>query len=605
MKERKKYIIMISLILIVVVTLGISYALLAKNISGNSEKIIYKIGDLEVKLDESSSEDISLTDALPTEDSDGLKNEPHSFSLINNAITDLKYTIYLEDDTAAKNKCGTDCQLIPYNFIKYNLSNDSNSLKTGNLLSSSSRLYAGTIKSKSTDKFNLRVWLSIDTDNSAMGKYYFGKLKVVISQGDDYCIRNGFTKLSDCMLVMNDHESTVEVAKQNIVAKGTPDFSKTATTDEGLFIAQDDDGPSYYYRGAVKNNYVSFAGVIWRITRQNGDGSIRMVYAGKTTAATGNDTLIAISSFNSVLYDAAGVGYKYGLDQTLQHTTSNWLSNGVVTNWINYYFSDSYEVDETNKKLVLSGNIVTGKIGDIWASESPYKYTCLSDVASNVKSCASLIEIKSYDNPRINVNYHAFLSKDYASTYSDQYDSKIKQKVDNWYSKNILNKNYDKYLSDNVFCNDRSFFRGDGYSLNSTTDYGAQWRNSTNRNPSYICPRNEDKFTTSKDKGNGELIYPIGLLTLDDLAFAGVTVSQENKSFFLYNGSDYWLGSPAVFGNDAVARAYIFTTTGSVDMWSWVSSGYGVRPVINLSKDVTIVSGDGTSSSPYHIKIDS
>ena len=30
-------------------------------------------------------------------------------------------------------------------------------------------------------------------------------------------------------------------------------------------MAEDDEGESYYYRGAVKNNYVSFAGFIWRI----------------------------------------------------------------------------------------------------------------------------------------------------------------------------------------------------------------------------------------------------------------------------------------------------------------------------------------------------
>ena len=268
MKRRKKYILIISLIAIIVVILGVSYALLTKNIIGGSNKVVYKIGDLEVKLDESSSKDISLTNAIPEEDSEGLTNEPYSFLLVNNATTDLKYTIYLEDDTDAKNKCGTDCELVPYKFIRYNLANDSESLKTDSLSSSSNELYTGAISRKSTDKFNLRIWLSIDADNTAMSKYYFGKLKVVINQGDDYCIRNGFNTLSDCMLVMNNHETSVETAKQNITAKGTPDFSKTATTDEGLFMSEDDDGASYYYRGEVKNNYVSFAGYTWRIIRR-------------------------------------------------------------------------------------------------------------------------------------------------------------------------------------------------------------------------------------------------------------------------------------------------------------------------------------------------
>ena len=258
-KKRKDLLILLFLISITVLVIGVSYALLTKNIIGGNNKVVYKVGDLEVKLDESGSKDISLTNATPQEDSDGLTNDPYSFSLVNNATTDLKYTIYLEDDTDAKTSCGTNCELVPYNFVKYNLSSDSTSLKTNTLSSSSTELYTGTITSKSTDKFNLRVWLSIDADNTAMNKYYFGKIKVVINQGDDYCIRNGFNTLSDCMLVMNNHETSVETAKQNITAKGTPDFSKTATTDEGLFMAEDDDGESYYYRGAVKNNYVSFA----------------------------------------------------------------------------------------------------------------------------------------------------------------------------------------------------------------------------------------------------------------------------------------------------------------------------------------------------------
>ena len=36
----------------------------------------------------------------------------------------------LEDDIDAKNSCETNCELVPYNFVKYNLSSDSTSLKT-------------------------------------------------------------------------------------------------------------------------------------------------------------------------------------------------------------------------------------------------------------------------------------------------------------------------------------------------------------------------------------------------------------------------------------------------------------------------------------------
>ena len=51
----------------------------------------------------------------------------------------------------------------------------------------------------------------------------------------------------------------------------TPDFTKSACDDEtceshekGIFETTDDDGPSYYYRGSVENNYVYFANRYWR-----------------------------------------------------------------------------------------------------------------------------------------------------------------------------------------------------------------------------------------------------------------------------------------------------------------------------------------------------
>ena len=353
---RKKYVLIISLIIVIIMILGVSYALLQKDIIGNNRKIIYQVGDLKVKLDESGSKDISLTNTTPTEDSDGLSNEPYSFSIVNNAPTDLKYTIYLEDDTEAKNKCGTDCELVTYNFIRYNLSNDNSSLKTENLQSSSTELYTGTISSKSTDKFNLRLWLSIDADNTAMNKYYFGKLKVVINQGDDYCIRNGFNTLSDCMLVMNNHESSIESAKKNITSKGTPDFSKTATTDEGLFMTEDDEGESYYYRGAVKNNYVSFAGFTWRIIRRNGDGSVRMIYSGKKTSDTGEATAIGKSQFNSKYWDPTYVGYMYNENFTL-HENNETMNYYWILDSAKYNFGTGYTFDETTKKFSLTGTI--------------------------------------------------------------------------------------------------------------------------------------------------------------------------------------------------------------------------------------------------------
>ena len=98
------------------------------------------------------------------------------------------------------------------------------------------------------------------------------------------------------------------------VNEGTPDFSQVATTDEGVWTAEDDLGTSYYFRGAVENNYVKFAGYWWRIIRINGDGSIRIIYDGTTAHANGEsstDRQTGTSEYNSSSNASYYVGYTY------------------------------------------------------------------------------------------------------------------------------------------------------------------------------------------------------------------------------------------------------------------------------------------------------
>ena len=590
---KKRYVLIISLILVIIMIFGVSYALLQKDIIGSNGKIIYKIEDLEVKLDETGSKDISLTNATPTEDSDGLSNEPYSFSVVNNGVKDLKYTIYLEDDMDSKNKCGTDCELVPYKFIRYNLSNDNESLKTNNLSASSTELYTGTISSKSTDKFNLKIWLSIDADNTAMNKYYFGKIKVVINQGDNYCIRNGFNTLSDCMLVMSNHESSVELAKQNITAKGTPDFSKTATTDDGLFMAEDDDGASYYYRGAVKNNYVSFAGFIWRIIRRNGDESIRLIYAGKKTSDTGDATTIGNYPFNNNFYDYTFIGYKYNTEFSL-NTNNNITSYTWLVSNKKYDFGTSYIFDESTKKFKLAGDIKQLT----W--EDNHDEIVSNNLYSYLNSRGTIIyKITGYSSDSIMlVQPISYGSTSYDNATTNTKDSNIKTVIDKWYKNNILN--YSSYLADEIFCNDRSIWTGTGYKIDSDTMYETYNRLKSSA-PSLRCSQDNDKFKISNT--NAKLDYSIALITSDEVAMAGGAYNKTNTSYYLYNGKLFWTLSPSRFDS----------LHSTIDMWHLRENGnlnpdydvtvnfIGVRPVINLKPDVQITSGDGTSIAPYKI----
>lgn len=131
----------------------------------------------------------------------------------------------------------------------------------------------------------------------------------------------------------------------------SPDFSKSAcstceSTESGVFAAEDDYGTSYYYRGSVENNYVDFAGKIWRIIRINGDGSVRIIL---------NDVLETTSSFNSAHTDNAYVGYMYGTpgsssyaathtnknDSELKKSLDTWYENNLK-NYTAYLVDDGF-----------------------------------------------------------------------------------------------------------------------------------------------------------------------------------------------------------------------------------------------------------------------
>ena len=85
-----------------------------------------------------------------------------------------------------------------------------------------------------------------------------------------------------------------------------------SSTNEGLIEDKDDDGATYYFRGAVDNNYVSFANLIWRIVRINGDGTVRLVL---------NETIDTLSTYNTeetsfketALYDSLETFYENNL----------------------------------------------------------------------------------------------------------------------------------------------------------------------------------------------------------------------------------------------------------------------------------------------------
>ena len=106
--------------------------------------------------------------------------------------------------------------------------------------------------------------------------------------------------------------------------------------------------------------------------------------------------------------------------------------------------------------------------------------------------------------------------------------------------------------------------------------------------------------TSSSDKGNKELTYPIGLITVDELALSGYANNYLNKSAYTYSSLTYWTMSPSIFDvSNAAAYEFNLNSVGFVGNYSVTNSWVGVRAVINLKSDTQISGGIGTSNDPF------
>ncbi len=176
--------------------------------------------------------------------------------------------------------------------------------------------------------------------------------------------------------------------------------------------------------------------------------------------------------------------------------------------------------------------------------------------------------------------------------------SSIKENLDNWYISNIVNNSLESYIADNGFCNDRTLYAGNGYSgWNNFGSYG-RYKNNTAK---LFCDDSNDLFTLENSSyGNKSLIYPIGLITYDELVFAGNTRNNVNRLNWTFDGQSYWTMSPSIFGaNDIASRVWILNSEGYLHEWDWVWALKQLRPVINLKSDVKITGGTGTANDPF------
>jgi len=567
-KNRVGILIFIGVLLVVTIIIGISYAYFFNIEIKNNNTISGNINTKYYTFESSGNSTLSLTINQSDLDMANASNDYSSFVSGNGG----NINVSLNTNGLKKVYCSYDLVYIPSiaytpssgatnaglkEFTLSGTSDKGNSFSEIDVSGSSAVTLISGVKI-STDTNILEKWsftakyynLDVIQDN-VVGKTFKGNIKVANTNCsfNEQSIPSG-----DYVLLKSTGASSVAEAKSQIESKTKPDFSTVTTaSDKGMYSAKDDLGTSYYFRGAVDNNWVKYGkytkdmyncnngtisatdtgnsctkiassgdDIYWRIIRINGDGSIRMIYSGvkapteSTKVIKTEDTSLGVTVFNANTDSSEYVGYMYTLGQ--QHGTS-----------------------------------------------------------------------KSSD---------------------------IKTYLDNWYANYTdLNKTGTK-ITDQIYCNDRTASTSNvAYSTTNYTTltswnskgttyyYGANgrvWNNPVS--PDYKCPVASDKFTTTTVKGNGKLSYPVGLISADEITFAGLPVGKINNSFYLYTGADYWAGSPIAFFDGDIAYGFFVGGDGALNI-DYVNYTYGVRGVVSLSSEANLI-GDGTWNNVYEVASD-
>ena len=560
MRDRKKRNIIIGSLCSLLVFMGIGYAILSQtlNISG----IANMKGNWNVKITNME---------LLNENKTGRAEEvSHSFT---DTTATFTADLYMPGDSieyrvTVENQGNIDAAL---NDIIQTKTNKDKNLKFTNSLIGTEILTSGSKMS-----FTMKVEIPEDAETLPEVKVSKYEIKLIYIQynGGEYTPpAQSIGTLTDKVLADN-----TALPDTNI------DFSKISsdTNGKGLYYTSkntENNKKTYYFRGNVTNNYVKFA----TQTRNT------CTYNGK-----------------SVAYYTDKVGLEYNL------TEAQCLSTNVC---VTSFYGNIVGVDENTQKTCSSLG------GTLASSKATFKLNSTEDIEWRIVRInedgsvrlitenpvgSSVYNPSERDNAYVGYMYGTTGSSTYEATHQNVNNSIMKTYLDNWYNANL--NIFSSYFSmDAGFCNDRSVASSGKWDMDDTalgyaknlTFYGAYNRLLKLNQPQFKCPQTNDLFTTTtSQKGNKTLTYPIGLLTADENVYAGaVSSAPADANYFLNSNTIFLTMSPyATYANFA-DFTNIFGT-----VFRHEFSNVGVRPVVNISSVVEITNGDGTKDNPYVIK---
>ncbi len=563
------YVLMgISIFCLIVIVFTSSYAYFKAQVRGEGKGMNVIAGTIDLDITENS---ISTNNLLPISDSSkDTKAQIKDFTVkrTSNSNTDVCYNLYLVVDSISSNIKNSK-------YLKYELTDGSN-VVSGNLsklgYNSDGKGYILLAKNKYLSKtdtvgntYKLKIWLSYDKSANQNDLLNSNITTHIYASGNN---GNTCPGSVDTVIPPTLYE---QILADNPRIQTRTDFDTTFTeTNTGTLykatesIAGNTPKDVYYFAGDSKNNWVKFGKYQNDLIRYRGyESTTSTLYKEYSTM----DECTSASSYNINCTE-----YKYA-------------NAGDDIYW---------RIIRTNHdgsiKLLYAGTSPDSDKAYVGASAFNNTYNDPMYVGYKYGTTGSL------ENNRLNTN-----------------DSTIKTYVDNWYKNNLTA--YTKYLSkDAVYCNDRNLASGQTYSTSTTSsfNYASYERMATNKTPTYNCTNNKDAF--SGNNSEAKLTYPIGLMTADEIAYAGGKYPTDLRRPYAWyytnaNGESItgsvssWTLSPFRWRGSGSDVWYV---AGSVYPGFFYETGMGgnsaVRPAISLKSCTKWAGGDGTPENPYTIK---
>ena len=640
----KKNFIFVSVGLIVIVLLGIGVSYSLWNISVSQDTVntaTTKCFNVEITSQKNS---ISLENVYPITNEKGKKLTPFSFTITNTCDIFASYTVSLESlkDSTLSSKF-LNAMINNEEIKKLSDYEITDTVNTGSI--ESHILAKGSLGSGDSEDYTLRVWIDYDTtmeDLNNETKTFKSKIVVKAQPSNWSPVDEGYTTLHDAILA-NEYQTSPEIAIKKIEAKGTPDLSKTAPIitwkekEDGIetveimrfsksVINSDENTSKLNTNHTLLNIATSYSfndenGIFKRLDLQ---------YLDPTKLDFSKDYFFIKDiptwtvSNGTKYYTVSNYGDSDYIYKILSATSTK-VENGIYGKYdaikyslkVKKIISQESENDKSSKGLYYNEDdfgqtfYFRGNVKNNYALFGNYYWRIIRINGDN--SIRLLYSHSANDNNNhIGISKYNYTAESPAyagymygnnidtreNSIKNEVNSSVKEFIDNWYINNLIK--FQDYISDSGFCNNRTVYEGDGYSINKGSMFGI----SNSKNANFKCSNENDLFTLNASFfGNKALKYPIGLITIDELIYSGNSFGYANKLAWSFSSNDYLTMSPSIFDSSyTVVDIWQYNAKGTLGRNNMVTNSSTIRPVINLRSDVKISGGIGTINDPYVVE---